>query len=194
MPEAPTGVSLSDETLVQLARGGDGSAREELFRRHWGVAYRVAYRLLGHEQDALDAVQDGLLKALLHLGDFEGRSGFQTWLMKIVTHAALDLGRKRGRRSAVSLGQREDDPLDPARDDDPSRGLYRADLRRLLDVALERLSPTIRAPFVLFAEAGLSYKEIAEALDIPTGTVMSRIHSARQKLQASLDGIDWEDL
>ena len=56
MPEAPTGVSPSDEGLVPLARGRDRSAREELFRRHWGVAYRAAYRLLGHEKDALDAV------------------------------------------------------------------------------------------------------------------------------------------
>jgi RNA polymerase sigma-70 factor (ECF subfamily) len=113
MSEAPTGVLSSDESLVQLARGGDRSAREELFRRHWGVAYRVAYRLLGHKQDALDAVQDGLLKAVTYLDDFQGRSGFQTWLMRIVTHAAFDSDRKRGRRSTVSLGDREDNLLDP---------------------------------------------------------------------------------
>src|SRR3954468_12553777 len=110
MPEAPTGVLTPDETLVDRSRGGDRCAREELFRRHWGVAYRVAYRLLGHEQDALDAVQDGLLKAVTHLDDFEGRSGFQTWLMRIVTHAALDSGRKRGRRATLSLGTRDEDP------------------------------------------------------------------------------------
>src|SRR5512135_2215177 len=173
MPEASTGVLSSDESPVQLARGGDRSAREELFRRHWGVAYRVPYRLLGHEQGALDAVQDGLLKAATHLDDFQGRSGFQTWLMRIVTHAAFDSGRKRGRRSTVSLGDREDNPLDPACDDDPARGLHRKDLRQILGAALDCLSPTIRAPFVLFAEAGMSYKEIAEALDVPIGTVMS---------------------
>ena len=88
-------MSTPDETLVALARQGDRSAREELFRRHWGVAYRVAYRLLGHEHDAHDAVQEGLLKAIAHLDDFDGRSGFRTWLLRIVTNAALDSGRKR---------------------------------------------------------------------------------------------------
>src|SRR3954464_1842613 len=103
MPEASTGVLSSDESLVQLARGGDRSAREELFRRHYGVSYRVAYRLLGHEQDALDAVQEAFLKAITHLDDFDGRSGFRTWLLVIVTNAALDAGRRRGRRSARML-------------------------------------------------------------------------------------------
>src|SRR4051812_35045938 len=98
MPEAtgPTGVPApDDETLVRLARGGSRAACEDLFQRHRGVAYRVAFRLLGNEQDALDAVQDGLLKAFTGLNDFDGRSGFRTWLVRVVTNAAIDLGRKR---------------------------------------------------------------------------------------------------
>src|SRR3954469_13134585 len=98
MTEAPTGVLTPDETLVVRSRGGDAAAREQLFRRHFGVAYRVAYRLLGHEQDALDAVQEALLKAITHLDNFDGRSRFRTWLLRIVTNAALDAGRRRGRR------------------------------------------------------------------------------------------------
>jgi RNA polymerase sigma-70 factor (ECF subfamily) len=194
MPEAPTGVLSSDETLVQLARGGDRSAREELFHRHWGIAYRVAYRLLGNEQDALDAVQDGFLKAVTHLDDFQGRSGFQTWLMRIVTHAALDLGRKRGRRSTLTLTGHDDNPNDPACEDDPAQGLHRKDLRRVIDAALDRLTPKIRATFVLFAEAEMSYEEIARTLEIPIGTVMSRINAARQKLQRLLDGNELEGI
>ncbi|MHC5543107.1 RNA polymerase sigma factor, partial [Singulisphaera rosea] len=73
MPEVAIGVLTPDETLIDLARRGDRPAREELFFRHRGVAYSVAYRLLGHEQDAQDAVQDGFLKALAHLDDFDGR-------------------------------------------------------------------------------------------------------------------------
>src|SRR4051794_26190651 len=102
MPEATGPASVAapdDETLVRLARQGDRPACDELFRRHRGVAYRVAYRLLGHDQDALDAVQDGLLKAFSGLADFDGRCGFRTWLVRVVTNAALDLGRKRGRRT-----------------------------------------------------------------------------------------------
>ena len=106
MPDRQSGVlATPDEDLVAQARGGDSSAREELFRRHYGIAYRVAFRLLGHEQDAFDALQDGFLKAVLHLGEFDGRSGFRTWLLRVVTNASLDLGRRRRRRLSVSLDQ-----------------------------------------------------------------------------------------
>jgi RNA polymerase sigma-70 factor (ECF subfamily) len=207
MPEATSRAGVAapdDEALVRRARQGDRPASEELFRRHRGVVYRVAYRLLGHEQDALDAVQDGLLKAFSGLGDFDGRSGFRTWLIRVVTNAAIDLGRKRGRRSTLKAGPAgghgqgqgwrtagagRDDPYpggpEPPVEDDPARGLHRDDLRRALDAALDRLSPKLRTTFVLFAEAGLSYKEIAEVQAVPIGTVMSRLHEARQKLQAA---------
>jgi RNA polymerase sigma-70 factor, ECF subfamily len=184
-----------DEALVRLARGGSRAACEELFQRHRGVAYRVAFRLLGHDQDAQDAVQDGSIKAFLALADFDGRSAFRTWFVRIVHNAALDLGRKRGRRAAYGFGPSANghsgDPdakaREPATEDDPALGLHRQDLRRQVDAALGKLSPKLRATFVLFAEAGLSYKEIAETQAVPIGTVMSRIHEARQKLMASDD-------
>src|SRR4051794_41415522 len=113
MPEAPTRAMATDESLVRLAREGDRSAREELFRRHWGGAYRVAYRLLGHDQDAQDATQECMIKALAHLGDFDGRSGFRTWLLRIVTNAAFDAGRRRKRRATVGLGAVEGDSGGP---------------------------------------------------------------------------------
>lgn len=198
MPEGPSPAGEAapdDETLVRLARQGSRPASEELFHRHRGVAYRVAYRLLGNEQDALDAVQDGMFKAFSGLADFDGRSGFRTWLVRVVSNAAIDLGRKRSRRTVFGVGlgggQGQGDeygnhrPPEPATDDDPARGLHRQDLRRALDLALGRLSPTVRTTFVLFAEAGLSYKEIAEIQDVPIGTVMSRLHYARQKLQTA---------
>lgn len=191
MAEATTGVlAAPDETLIEWARRGDAPAREELFRRHFDIAYRVAYRLLGHDQDALDAVQDGFLKGVVHLGEFDGRSGFRTWLLRIVTNAALDAGRRRRRRPTVPLGDAETDGHDPGVFDDPSLGLRRGDLRDQIDQALARLSPDTRQTFVLFAEAELSYKEIAEFQGLPIGTVMSRLHYARQKLQLYLEGID----
>jgi RNA polymerase sigma-70 factor (ECF subfamily) len=189
MPEAQAGVlAESDEQLVEIARGGDRQAREELFRRHWGVAYRVAMRLLGHEQDALDAVQDAFLKALVHFDDFDGRSGFKTWLLRIVSNAALDAGRRRRRRQVLRLGSSEADGPEPSVNHDPARDLHRSDLRKAIEAALDRLNPAMRATFVLFAEAELSYKEIAECMSVPTGTVMSRLSYARQKLQAYLEG------
>src|SRR5438270_4871198 len=128
----------SDEQLLAGFAAGRREALEELFRRYRAPAYRVAHRLLGHEADALDAVQDGFVKALTHLGSFRGQSSFKTWLLRVVSNAALDLGRQRGRRETVRLpgGGVADGDGGPAVADDPTRGLERADLRRLLDAAL----------------------------------------------------------
>lgn len=194
MPEAAVGAIEPDETLVGMARGGDRSSLEELFRRHAGVAYRVAFRLLNHEHDARDAVQDAMLKAMVRLDTFDGRSGFRTWFLTIVTNAARDSGRRRKRRPTVGLGtgsggDGDAGGVEPSVDDDPTLGLRRSDLAEALAAALGRLSPENRATFVLFAEAGCSYKEIAAIQGKPIGTVMSRIHYARQKLQTYLDGV-----
>ncbi len=191
MLEALTSVQTPDEALVPRARAGDNAAREELFERHRVDSYRVAYRMLGHEQDALDVVQESMLKAFSALDDFDGRSGFRTWLLRIVTNTALDWGRRRKRRPSGRGGDGDESRLEPTMSDDPARRLHQQDLRLALDRALDGLTPTIRTTFVLFAELGLSYKEIAATQEVPIGTVMSRIHAAREKLQAALD---WDKL
>ncbi len=176
----------TDEALLQRTAAGDRRALDELFRRHRQPAYRVAHRLLGHEADALDAVQDGFVKVLTNLPSFEGRSSFKTWLLRVVSNSALDIGRSRGRREALAAS-------DPAEGDggmlvwdDPAFGLERADLRRALDAALATLPESQRQTFVLHADADLSYREIAEATGVSIGTVMSRLYYARQKLRAAL--------
>jgi RNA polymerase sigma-70 factor (ECF subfamily) len=192
MLETPTAAQTSDETLVRRAREGDNASREELFRRYRSDSYRYAYRLLGHEHDALDVVQESMLKAFAGLEDFDGRSGFRTWLLRIVINTAYDWVRRR-KRWPVGRG-RSGDPdagFEPATEEDPARRLHREELRSKLNKALLRLSPTIRSTFVLHAELDFSYKEIAETQNVPIGTVMSRIHSAREKLQAELD---WDTL
>jgi RNA polymerase sigma-70 factor, ECF subfamily len=182
---------LSDEHLLDCFAAGDAAALDELFRRYRLAAYRVAYRLLGNEADALDAVQEGFVKALTHLHGFQGRSSFKTWLLRVVSNASLDLGRQRGRREALSL---DATPADEAASprllsaDEAGRGLERADLRALLDQALGTLSDVQRQTFVLHADAGLSYREVADTLGISIGTVMSRLFYARQKLRAWLGG------
>src|SRR3954447_4390419 len=103
MAAAPAVLVPGDDQLVVHAARGDRDALNELFRRYRLVAYRVAYRLLGNEADALDAVQEAFVKALTHLHGFQGRSSFKTWLLRVVSNAALDLGRQRGRREALTL-------------------------------------------------------------------------------------------
>jgi RNA polymerase sigma-70 factor, ECF subfamily len=190
MLEALSVVETPDETLVWQARAGDRSACEELFHRHRNESYRCAYRLLGHEQDAFDVVQEAMLKAFLALADFDGRSGFRTWLLRIVTNTAYDWGRRRKRRPGGRGGD-ESPGLETAISEDPARRLHQQDQRLKIDRALSRLSSTLRETFILFAEVGLSYKEIAETQDVKIGTVMSRIFAAREKLKAELD---WDTL
>jgi RNA polymerase sigma-70 factor (ECF subfamily) len=179
----------SDEQLLARFQGGDREALEELFRRYRLLAYRVAFRLLGQEADALDAVQDGFIKALTHLSGFRGKSSFKTWILRVVSNAALDLGRKRGRRETFSLDTpqgKDAGGVQPLTIQNPTRGLERADLRRLLDQALATLPEAQRRTFVLHADGELSYREVAEVLGISIGTVMSRLFYARQKLRAYL--------
>lgn len=186
---APCPPVPSDEQLLACFAAGRREALEELFRRYRSAAYRVAYRLLGHEADALDAVQDGFVKALTHLDSFRGHSSFKTWLLRVVSNAALDMGRQRGRRELLPLNETsaEVDGLAVVAEN-PGQGLERAELRRLLDEALAILPDAQRKTFVLHADGGLSYREVAEALGISIGTVMSRLYYARQKMRAYLTG------
>ena len=186
---------LGDDQLLTHAANGCKDALEELFRRYRLVAYRVAFRLLNHEADALDAVQEGFIKALTHLPSFEGRSSFKTWLLRVVSNASLDLGRQRGRHEMVSmdaLGPAQRDEVEPFIDSDPAKDLDRADLRGKLSEALAELPLAQRQTFVLHAEAELSYREVAETLGISIGTVMSRLYYARQKLRALME--NWTKL
>ena len=183
-------VPPADEELLRRHLRGDPAALDELFQRYRVLAYRVAYRLLGNEADALDAVQDGFVKALTHLDGFEQRSSFKTWLLRIVSNAALDLGRQRRRRDAWQQGPPPGNGFArPAFLAEPAgRDLEQADLRRLLHEALATLPEAQRRTFVLHVDGELSYREVAEVLGISIGTVMSRLFYARQKLRAALTG------
>lgn len=181
---------LSDEQLLEQSGRGCPLALEELFRRYRSVSYRVAFRLLGNEADALDAVQEAFVKALIHLPSFQGRSSFKTWLLRVVSNASMDLGRQRGRREALSMdamGSRHREEMEPVVQADSSRDLERADLRMKLQEAMNQLPAAQRQTFVLHAEAELSYREVAEVLGISIGTVMSRLYYARQKLRSLLE-------
>jgi RNA polymerase sigma-70 factor, ECF subfamily len=184
-PAPPT--SPSDEALLERYAAGDRGALEELFHRYRTPAYRVSHRLLGNEADALDAVQDGFVKVLTNLAGFEKRSSFKTWLLRVVSNAALDLGRQRGRREAAmpAAGSPNGD-AESLVWDDPTFGMEQTDLRRLLDAALGSLPDSQRQTFVLHVDAEMSYREIAETLGISIGTVMSRLYYARQKLRVYL--------
>lgn len=182
-----TGATSTDTDDVLLSRhlAGDEAALNLLFLRYREAAFRVAYRLLSHQDDALDAVQDGFVKAMLHLDRFEHRSSFKTWLMRVVSNAALDYGRARRRRDQLKLAASEQAPTEPP-GHEPQTVLEGTELRERLEDALGQLPEQQRRTFVLHMDGGLSYREVADALDISVGTVMSRLFYARQKLKTLL--------
>jgi RNA polymerase sigma-70 factor, ECF subfamily len=188
MTAVPIPSPESDGELLNRSVLGDRGALDELFRRYRQPAFRVAFRLLGQEADALDAVQEAFIKVLTHLEDFQGRSSFKTWLLRIVSNAALDVGRKKARRSTQSADLGDEGDADPnlLAWNDPSRGLDNADLRKALDGALATLSDAQKETFVLHVEGDMSYQEVADALGISIGTVMSRLFYARQRLKTEL--------
>lgn len=175
----------TDDDLLAKHQAGDTSALNLLFLKYREPAYRVAYRLLNHPEDALDAVQDGFVKAMVHLGRFEHRSSFKTWLMRVVSNAALDFGRARRRRDQLKLAASSQTPSEPP-GHEPQVLLEGTELRTRLDDALSQLPEQQRRTFVLHVDAGMSYREVAETLEISLGTVMSRLFYARQKLKTLL--------
>jgi RNA polymerase sigma-70 factor (ECF subfamily) len=183
----------SDDQLLACHARGERSALDELFRRHRWSAYRVALRHLGQDADALDAVQQGFVKAFRHLGGFQHRSSFRTWLLRIIANTALDLRRQRQRRRMASLDAswlRDHEHLHPVLSGNPARNLETAELKRGLEDAIAALPEPHRQTFVLHVQRGLTYAEVAKILHIPIGTVMSRIHHARRKVQSYLAALE----
>jgi RNA polymerase sigma-70 factor (ECF subfamily) len=184
----PVAALPSDTALLERFSAGDRAALDELFHRYRNIAYRVAYRLLGREADALDAVQDAFVKAFTNLDRFRGHSAFKTWLLRIVSNAALDLGRQRKREARTPQAPRTESPerFGPSDLPSPDTELHRSDLREKIDVALGTLPEAQRQTFVLHVDGGLAYREVADTLGISIGTVMSRLFYARQKLKMLL--------
>ena len=176
--------------MVEQAAAGDREARRQLFERFREVAYRVALRVTRRPEDALDVVQDSFLRAFERMGEFQRESGFQTWLLRIVSNRALDLLRARRVRLAVPLDTDDDERSATvavvAADGPPGHEMERRELADRLRRAIETLPPDQRAVFALYATGELTYGQIAEVLGIPIGTVMSRLFHARKRLHEML--------
>lgn len=173
-----------DEQLVSRALDGDNKAFEEIYERHRHKVFKVAYGMTRNQEDALDVVQDTFVKAHRSLVRFEGRASIGTWLCQIAAHQAIDLGRRRKVRKAESL--EEGLVKGGAPGSAPADQAQASELQAALDLALSELSEKHRTVFVLYSVKGLSYKEIAAALEISIGTVMSRLFYARKNLQNRL--------
>ncbi len=168
--------------MVAAAQGGDRNALDQLIRRHYDRIHAVCRRIAGTNRDADDACQEALIKIVRSLPRFDGRSSFATWAYRIATNASLDELRKRQRRPMPDVDDFADERAEQRVDNDPSD----VGDRMILDRALGELSDDLRAAVVLRDVADLEYSEIAEALDIPVGTVKSRISRGRSALAERL--------
>ena len=181
------GAMHDDRALVDAARNGDRSALEQLLRLHQPRIHAVCRRIAGNDADALDATQEALIAIVRGLPRFDGRSAFSTWAYRVATNRCLDELRKRDRRPTVGLVGADGEAVDRA---DP-RAVDPADVAGAsdeIDAALATLAPEFRAAVVLRDLCQLDYAEIAEVLDVPPGTVRSRIARGRAQLADRLSG------
>ena len=174
MPDDP-------ELLQQIGRG-DHAAFRALLDRHAGYLYGVAHALTGRNvADAEDLVQEALVAAIDAARSFRGESNVRTWLVRILVNQSAMSRRSKSRREqreeALAAGQR---PAGP-----PTTS---TDARLDLSAMLETLSPEHRQVIVLRELNGLTYEEMAEALNVPRGTVESRLHRAREELRKRFKG------
>ncbi len=182
-PNEPT-----DDQLVKDALAGDISAMDHLLSRHYSRVRAVCCRIAGDTRDGEDATQEALLKIVRNLQNFDQRSSFSTWIYRIATNSALDELRKRQRHPVAvdpSSSDSEDsqapglsDQVDPL----TSAEIDRISDRMAIQDAISALSDDHRTVVVLRDVAELEYSEIAEVLQIPEGTVKSRLARARQDL------------
>ena len=172
--------------LAHAARDGDRAAANELLGRLYDNVYAVCRRICANPVDAEDATQETLISIARALPRFDGRSAVRTWAYRIATNAALDELRRRKRRP---------DPIDTSTHDrgapniDGNSGAAMADTvadRHDIDEALSQLAPEFRAAVVLRDLIGMDYAEIATVLDVPIGTVRSRIARGRRQLAEQL--------
>jgi RNA polymerase sigma-70 factor, ECF subfamily len=176
----PSG-DASDEALAAAANAGDRGALEVLLARHLDRVHAICRRVTGHPEDALDATQEALIAVTRGLHRYDGRSLFTTWLYRVATNAALDELRRRKRRPEPAELSDERPGAGGRAGATPGNAPVESAVAARLDVdaALRRLSPEFRAAVVLRDLCDLDYAEIAEALDVPVGTVRSRIARGR---------------
>ena len=190
---------VSEQLLISAAKSGDTVAFVELSRRHSHKILRRAYRIVKNWQDAEDVLQESLMRAFLHLKDFEERSSFSSWLTRIaINFSLMGLRKKRG-QVEISMEFINDDhevayrwePRDPA--ESPESHCSRRETEALLEIAIRQLPPILRQVVQLNLIDGRSGEEVAQTLGISVPAAKSRLARAKTALRISLSSGDREE-
>ena len=169
--------------MVAGCRSGDRSAQRELYDSFGRMVYRLMVRIVGPDE-APDLTQQVFLQVFRTIGQYSGRGRFDRWLYRLAVNEAYQHLRRKRRRRHHRL------PYEPV--DESARGDERTERKDLMEQALARLDPDLRSICVLREIEELSYREIAETLGIPEGTVGSRLNRARRELKGHLINLGWE--
>jgi RNA polymerase sigma-70 factor (ECF subfamily) len=187
-------MEADDLSLVSKAKAGDGEAFRTLVVRYQRKVYALALGVVKDADLAWDVAQEAFVRVHRHLGEFEAKSSFSTWLFRISTHLAIDAVRRERRSqkdevdevNEAALADAGEGILATALGNDPRETVLRRELAGKIQEALATLPEKHRTILVLREVEGLSYEELAERLGIHKGTVMSRLFHARKKMQAAL--------
>src|SRR5262245_61909474 len=188
--DSPEPVGIDERQLIQRCIAGDASAFEPLVEKYRQRVWRLAYQVLHDREEAWDVAQEAFVRAFHSLPSFRGQSAFYTWLFRITVNVATDRHRQRGAQARAFGPERVTEEEWARTTPDPGGGpdqqAARAEHRERIRRALDALPPKARAIIMLSDVEGLSYREIAEVLNCPIGTVMSRLHNARKRLKGLL--------
>jgi len=189
-----TDPAVDDLDLVQACREGNADAFGELVRRYQDRLFPTIHRLVGSEEDSRDVLQDAFVRAYVKLSQFQGTSSFYTWVYRIAVNAAVNHHRRKFPRLIDGGDDTRGDEFSPAvemrsREPDPAEHLDQVERDAIIQQALSRLSLEHRAVVIMRDLEELRYEEIAEILEIPIGTVRSRLHRARSELRELLAGL-----
>lgn len=188
MSTDPTPSPLSEmDVLIERCLAGDQVAWEQIVRQHWRKVFNLAYKFVGRHDEAEDLTQDIFLKIFKALHTFDRRANFQTWLISISRNLCIDHYRSvRKERETMAREVDASDLMPVSKERSPHGHVEQRDLRQLIRQALAELPVTLREAVVLRDLKEFSYQEIADKLDLPEGTVKSRINRGRLELARQL--------
>ncbi|HSM01704.1 MAG TPA: sigma-70 family RNA polymerase sigma factor [Acidimicrobiia bacterium] len=176
--------AAADAQLIERYLRGEVEAFDELMRAHEDRVFAVCLRMLRDREAALDATQETFVTVFRKADRFSGRSAFSTWLYRVAVNTCYDQERRRRRHAAAPLPE-TNDPVDPAADD----GYRSAEVRPEIEAALAALPDEFRAAVVLSDVQGLALQTVADILEVPVGTVKSRVFRGRRLLADALGNL-----